>query len=163
MFRNGCMDYQQPRTGMTPILQFFPQQIPDDFAKSAAPRTSNAWPADTVASSFRGGSIPPMKTKHASKTTPECEPLLTGHRPVTFQFHHPEAEMVAIAGTFNDWHPSATPMVPLGNGHWAKTLELKPGIYEYLFVVDGKWVADPGSAVTVSNPFGGINCCVTVR
>lgn len=104
-----------------------------------------------------------MKTKHASKSTSECEPLLTGHRPVTFNFHDPEAGMVAIAGTFNDWHPSATPMVPLGHGHWAKALELKPGIYEYLFVVDGKWVADPGSAVTVSNPFGGINCCVTVR
>ena len=71
--------------------------------------------------------------------------------------------MVAIAGTFNDWHPSATPMVPLGKGRWSKTLEVKPGIYEYLFVVDGKWIADPGSAVTVSNPFGGINCCVTVR
>jgi hypothetical protein len=54
-------------------------------------------------------------------------------------------------------------MVPLGHGNWAKTLELKPGTYEYLFVVDGHWVADPGSAVTVSNPFGGINCCVTVR
>ena len=104
-----------------------------------------------------------MKTKHASKSTSECEPLLTGHRPVTFNFHDPEAGMVAIAGTFNDWHPSATPMVPLGHGHWAKALELKPGIYESLFVVDGNWVADPGSAVTVSNPFGGINCCVTVR
>jgi hypothetical protein len=54
-------------------------------------------------------------------------------------------------------------MVPLGNGVWTKALELKPGVYEYLFVVDGNWVADPGSAVTVSNPFGGINCCVTVR
>ena len=30
-------------------------------------------------------------------------------------------------------------------------------------VRDNKWIADPESAVTVSNPFGGINCCVTVR
>jgi len=29
-------------------------------------------------------------------------------------------------------------------------------------VVDGRWIADPGAAVTVSNPFGGINCCVKV-
>ena len=27
---------------------------------------------------------------------------------------------------------------------------------------DGRWIADPGAAVTVSNPFGGINCCVKV-
>ncbi len=104
-----------------------------------------------------------MKTKPSSKTHIEPEPLRTDHRPVTFNFQNPAAGRVAIAGTFNDWHPSATPMVPLGHGNWAKTLELKPGTYEYLFVVDGHWVADPGSAVTVSNPFGGINCCVTVR
>ena len=54
-------------------------------------------------------------------------------------------------------------MVSVGDGRWIKTLELQPGTHEYLFVVDGRWVADPGSAITVSNPFGGINCCVNVR
>ena len=104
-----------------------------------------------------------MKTKNASKNLPPSETLVTSHRPVTFNFNDPGARTVSIAGTFNEWHASATPMVPLGKGRWSKTLEVKPGIYEYLFVVDGKWIADPGSAVTVSNPFGGINCCVTVR
>lgn len=104
-----------------------------------------------------------MKTKNASKNLPPSETLVTSHRPVTFNFNDPGARTVSIAGTFNEWHASATPMVPLGNGVWTKTLELKPGTYEYLFVVDGHWVADPGSAVTVSNPFGGINCCVAVR
>lgn len=84
-------------------------------------------------------------------------------RNVDFAFHDPSASAVSIAGTFNDWHPSATPMVALGDGRWSKTLHLPAGTYEYLFVVDGRWVADPGSAVTVSNPFGGINCCVNVR
>lgn len=104
-----------------------------------------------------------MKSKPSSKSLTTNNSSLTDHRPMTFNFHDSEACMVAIAGTFNDWHPSATPMVPLGKGRWSKTLEVKPGIYEYLFVVDGKWIADPGSAVTVFNPFGGINCCVTVR
>ena len=104
-----------------------------------------------------------MKTKNASKNLPPSETLVTSHRPVTFNFNDPGARTVSIAGTFNEWHASATPMVPLGNGVWTKALELKPGVYEYLFVVDGNWIADPGSAVTVSNPFGGINCCVTVR
>lgn len=84
-------------------------------------------------------------------------------RGVAFHFNDPEASSVSIAGSFNEWHPSATPMVPLGQGRWSKTLELGPGTYEYLFVVDGRWVPDPGSAVTVTNPFGGINCCVSVR
>lgn len=85
------------------------------------------------------------------------------HRPVHFTFNDPEAVSVCLAGTFNDWHPAATPMVSVGDGQWIKTLELQPGMHEYLFVVDGRWVADPGSAITVSNPFGGINCCVNVR
>jgi 1,4-alpha-glucan branching enzyme len=85
------------------------------------------------------------------------------HRPVPFTLQDPRATQVFIAGTFNDWHPSATPMVAVGDGRWIKTLELEPGTHEYLFVIDGRWVADPGSAITVPNPFGGINCCVNVR
>ena len=116
-----------------------------------------------------------LKTKPAARTTtrnpvpaartakPPKKPATSETRPVVFHFNDPQASAVAIAGTFNEWHPSATPMVPLGQGRWAKTLELRPGTYEYLFVVDGRWVPDPGSAVTVTNPFGGINCCVSVR
>jgi 1,4-alpha-glucan branching enzyme len=82
---------------------------------------------------------------------------------VRFTLDDTRASEVCIAGTFNGWHPSATPMVAVGDGRWTKTLELEPGMHEYLFVIDGRWVADPGSAVTVPNPFGGINCCVNVR
>ena len=87
----------------------------------------------------------------------------TKHRPVRFTLQDPKAAVVCIAGTFNDWHPSATPMIAVGDGRWIKTLELEPGMHEYLFVIDGQWVADPGSAITVPNPFGGINCCLNVR
>ena len=90
-------------------------------------------------------------------------PAPVKHRPVRFTLQDPKACQVFIAGTFNDWHPSATPMVAVGDGHWIKTLELEPGMHEYLFVIDGRWLADPGSKITVPNPFGGINCCVHVR
>ena len=60
-------------------------------------------------------------------------------------------------GTFNDWRPAVTPMVPLGNGHWSKALTLPPGVYEYRLVVDGAWMPDPRAIETVPNPFGGVN------
>ena len=101
----------------------------------------------------------PTLAPRPSKSGPGTPP----HRPVHFTFKDPEASSVCLAGTFNDWHPAVTPMVSVGGGQWIKTLELQPGMHEYLFVVDGRWVADPGSAITVSNPFGGINCCVNVR
>ena len=76
---------------------------------------------------------------------------------VHFEFNYPAAESVFIAGTFNDWHPNATPMIALDQGRWAKDLTLPPGEYEYCLVVDGQWKPDPQAAETVPNPFGGMN------
>jgi 1,4-alpha-glucan branching enzyme len=83
-------------------------------------------------------------------------------RTAIFEYHDSEAHEVCLAGTFNEWHPSASPMVPMGGGRWSKAVVLEPGVYEYLFVVDGHWLPDPGAAVTIPNPFGGINCCVRI-
>ncbi len=85
-----------------------------------------------------------------------------GRHAVHVEFSHPTATAVAIAGTFNDWRPEATPMVAMGEGRWLKELVLPPGTYEYLFVVDGRWLADPLAHATTPNPFGGVNSVVTV-
>ena len=76
---------------------------------------------------------------------------------IHFEFTSPTAESVAIAGTFNEWRPNATPMIALGQGRWAKDLALPPGDYEYCLVVDGQWTPDPLATETVPNPFGGVN------
>ncbi len=76
---------------------------------------------------------------------------------IHFEFTSPTAEAVAIAGTFNEWQPNATPMIALGQGRWAKDLTLPPGDYEYCLVVDGQWTPDPQATETVSNPYGGVN------
>ena len=78
-------------------------------------------------------------------------------RKVRVEFVHQAAMQVCIGGTFNDWRPVVTPMIPLGNGRWSKELTLPPGIYEYRLVVDGVWMPDPRATETVPNPFGGVN------
>jgi hypothetical protein len=83
--------------------------------------------------------------------------------PVHLEFAHPTAMLVCIAGTFNDWSPEATPMVPLGNGRWIKDLALPPGLYEYRVVVDGEWMDDPLARETIPNPFGGLNSVLNVE
>lgn len=85
-----------------------------------------------------------------------------GPRSIRVQFTHPTASAVAIVGTFNDWRPKATEMIPVGEGRWLKELTLAPGTYEYLFVADGAWVPDPAATHTVPNPFGGVNCLLHV-
>jgi 1,4-alpha-glucan branching enzyme len=82
--------------------------------------------------------------------------------PVRFEFTHPTATTVCIAGTFNDWHANAKPMHPLGGGRWLNETTLAPGIYEYCLVVDGQWIADPLAKENVPNPFGGKNSLLRV-
>ena len=82
--------------------------------------------------------------------------------PVTLSFLHPTARSVFIAGTFNDWNAQAEPLQALGNGRWQRETNLSPGIYEYRYVVDGEWQADPSAQDTVPNPYGGVNSLLQV-
>lgn len=99
-----------------------------------------------------------MANPRKSKAAPDICPV-----PVHFEFVHPTAQRVCIAGTFNDWHCSTTPMVSLGEGRWAKELLLPPGTYEYRLVVDDEWVGDPKAHETVPNPFGSQNVLLRVQ
>jgi len=55
----------------------------------------------------------------------------------------PSAKAVFVAGTFNHWSASATPMARGLNGAWTATIKIAPGRYEFKFVVDGRWCCDP--------------------
>ncbi|MGO8696350.1 MAG: glycogen-binding domain-containing protein [Limisphaerales bacterium] len=68
--------------------------------------------------------------------------------PVRFEFTHPTASTVCVAGTFT--------------GRWWKETALVPGTYEYCLVVDGQWMPDPLARETVPNPFGGRNSVLRV-
>ena len=83
-------------------------------------------------------------------------------QPVRFEFNHPTAATVCVAGTFNDWDAEAKPMHPVGDGRWLKETVLPPGTYEYCLVVDGEWMPDPRARETVPNPFGGRNSILKV-
>ena len=81
---------------------------------------------------------------------------------VRFELTLPEAKSVCVAGSFNDWRPAVSPMVRLGDGRWVKCLSLPPGRYEYRFLVDGQWVADPAAKELVPNGDGGWNAVLVV-
>ncbi len=81
---------------------------------------------------------------------------------VRIEFHDEKAQAVFIAGTFNDWHPTATPMIALGDGRWVKELVLPPGRHEYRLVVDGEWIIDPVAPEQAPNPHGSCNSLIVV-
>ena len=81
-----------------------------------------------------------------------------------FSFQSETAKAVFLAGEFNDWDPTANPMLRSDDGEWTASLELAPGRYEHKFVVDGEWCCEPGcTAPTVEcghciiNVFGTMN------
>jgi 5'-AMP-activated protein kinase regulatory beta subunit len=61
---------------------------------------------------------------------------------VTLWCHAPGARKVFVAGTFNDWNPTATPMKRVGP-NWKAQVWVVPGMHSYNFVIDDKWVCDP--------------------
>src|SRR5262245_59931334 len=83
-------------------------------------------------------------------------------RRVTFTLDAPEAKAVAVSGSFCDWDASSLPLKRVDNGTWKRIVTLPPGRYEYRFVVDEVWMADPDCADRTSNPFGGENCVLNV-
>lgn len=77
---------------------------------------------------------------------PKLSPLGDGRFEVTFSYRPKSAtKSVYLAGTFNEWKPTAHSMNgPDGEGRFTTRLELKEGRYEYKFVVNGRsWKADP--------------------
>ena len=75
----------------------------------------------------------------------------------------PGARTVQVAGDFNGWNPARTPLEQVSSGAWSVTLPLKLGRYEYMFVVDGQWIADPFAAEQNDNGFGSRNAVLDVR
>jgi 1,4-alpha-glucan branching enzyme len=100
-----------------------------------------------------------MKHNHNHDNAPSTEVQLV---PVRFEFTHSTAVTVAVAGSFNAWHPTTKSIHCSGDGHWSKETALAPGTYEYCLVVDGKWMPDPLAHDQVSNPFGGKNSLLQV-
>ncbi len=81
---------------------------------------------------------------------------------IRFEFTHPTATNVCIAGSFNHWQPESKTLHTAGGGKWWKETALAPGTYEYCLVVDGRWMPDPLAKDSVPNPYGGRNSVLKV-
>lgn len=81
---------------------------------------------------------------------------------VLFEFYAPQARKVDLAGSFNEWNPSRTPLKKDRQGKWVATLPLEPGRYEYRYRVDGDWQNDQRPVECVPNAFGTWNCVIEV-
>lgn len=88
---------------------------------------------------------------------------ICGSKTAEFKLHAPAAKRVSLAGSFNNWNTRALSAKKDANGNWAVKVNLKPGRYEYKFLVDGSWTNDPKCNSCVSNSFGTQNCVIEVK
>ncbi len=105
---------------------------------------------------------PPPPPPPAPAPPPPSAPPTPEAAAVAFSLFEPHAKQVCLCGQFNNWSPKANPMARRGDGHWLATLALKPGRYEYKFLVDGQWMADPEAKQSVYNIHGTLNSVVEV-
>ena len=82
---------------------------------------------------------------------------------VLFSYKDPAASSVFVAGEFNNWSTSRSPMVKNRHGVFTAEINLSPGSYQYKFVVDGNWLPDPNNPKTTEDGFGGENSVIDVK
>jgi hypothetical protein len=65
----------------------------------------------------------------------------------------PDAREVIVTGSFNGWDKENYVMKKK-NGIWTFPIFLNPGKYTYKFIVDKKWIIDPGNELWEENEVG---------
>jgi hypothetical protein len=84
----------------------------------------------------------PVPTAETNASAPGDAASSEGARRILFSFRSSTARKVYVVGDFNKWFRQ--PMVKKDKV-WSATLEIKPGTYEYKFVVDNKRIKDPNN------------------
>lgn len=80
-----------------------------------------------------------------------------------FTLSAPQAQWVCVAGDFNGWSPTHTPMQQVSPGQWQVSLRLPPGDYRFRYVTSHRgWLTDWAAFGVERNPFGEWNSIVHV-
>ena len=100
--------------------------------------------------------------KCAKKCTKKCTASKAATKNVTFTVHADKGKAVYVAGEFNKWNPTAKKMAYKA-GVYTATVKLAAGTYQYKFVIDGTWCADPENVNSVANDQGTFNSVIEVK
>ena len=162
----------KPAAPITPSVAPAPKPAPAQAAavQKAAPAPVKApvtaAPTPAAAAAVKAPAAPsskPSPPSPAKAPQKAAGSAASKTRNLTFVFSGPNAKRVSVSGEFNGWSPDATPMKRRSDGQWETTLALKPGRYQYKFVVDGNWTHDPNARENVGNEHGSLNSVTEIR
>ena len=93
----------------------------------------------------------------AAAATPESSTNVM----VRFAVEAHGARRVSLAGSFNDWRTDTLMLQETSKpGLFVVTVPLPPGVHEYMFVIDGRWVTDPTADESRPDGFGRQNALI---
>lgn len=128
-------------------------------------------PINLYAASANGTADYAALAAEVEATPPSDDATLSNPAPppreVVVHFRDARAGDVRIAGDFNGWVPDKGVRSRIesdgGIRVWTKVLHLPPGTYQYRYVVDGEWRADPDNGESIPVPGGGYNSLLVVQ
>jgi serine/threonine protein kinase len=130
------------------------------WPKPAPPVPPTPQPPPTTSSEKPSNvTIPPNPPPNPPPTTTKPGTRMYN---VEFTVNAPTARIVSLAGEFNKWSATASPMRKRASGEWAINMQLPAGRYQYKFIVDGKWMPDPENPNQQDDTYGGKNSVVAI-
>jgi hypothetical protein len=72
---------------------------------------------------------------------------------------YPNAALVMVAGSFNNWNANEIVLVKRG-AVWQMPVYLKETVHTYRFMIDGKWTPDTENPKTIADGKGNINSVI---
>ena len=128
----------------------------------ALPRPATA----LVVAAFAVVLLLPQAAPEVARQTPGVATAAGGAEPVVyvqFVFEAPGATSVSLAGDFSDWEASVTLTDQNEDGLWTARVAIRPGVYGYMFLIDGtEWQTDPWADRYQDDGFGNRNAVLAV-
>jgi len=158
--RTGQMEPMEESVGQTQPIEE-PQTAYEDTSSSATAGASR------LAVHLQGQSLQAAVAAKPRQAAEQQASKLYGVRSTSqgMLFVQPleQGDRLSIAGDFNNWSSTATPLKRDEQlGVWQACVPIPAGRYRYRLVVDGRWEQDRYNQVVEINPFGELNNIVEV-
>ena len=110
----------------------------------------------------QSATTPATKPTFPEVSSVKESPVIDGNK-VTFYLECEGAGSIAVACSENNWSTTDWIMTKDEGNVYSYTCELAPNTYQYKFVVDGTYMADPVNPNTADDGFGGVNSTFEVK
>jgi len=105
------------------------------------------------------------KAEHHALNVVGCKPPRVENGRLMFVFHDDSAQSVSVAGEFNEWSQTASPLKRNESGLWFTEIVVpRAGRFEYKFIINGqRWIEDPSNGMKAPDNYGGLNSLLVIE